>query len=907
MAQDGTAITWSPRSNVTLYGDTAVVTQAARLGVLISLGTDWVVTGSMNMTRELVCADELNKTYYDNFFTDEDLWLMATANAAAVTATDDVIGVLAPNKVADIAIFNGATHLLHRAVIDAQAQDTILVMRGGKVLYGDAALVSAISAGCDTLDVCGESKQLCAQSEIGKSFSALATANANLYPAFFCGLPDNEPSCLPSRLNVTGFPNVVVNGSNQYSGIPSTTDNDGDGIPNTTDNCVDVFNPIRPVDNGIQADLDLDSAGDACDVCPTDANTTVCTVFNPNDNDLDGINNAVDNCPNDANADQADADIDGKGNVCDACPYISNPGNQACPSLAATIYQIKNGTIALDTAVLVTDALVTGKAANGFFVQVKETDAGYQGPNFSGLFVFSGNSTLDDAVVVGNRISIDGTTTSFQGQIEITNPTSITITNAGIEAPPAPIVATVAQVTTGGSLANQLESVIVEVANATVTLPFNAFGEYEITDATAAKMLVDDFLFLSTNPTIGDFFLVTRGVLALRTIGGGQSASKIHPRSAADLIPGIALVSFAPTGGFLNNGDVGQTTFPTPLTASLNLPAAADTFVTITSSDPALVVVEGGGVTILAGQTSAPVILTALAVGTVTLTATSGTVSLTAEVSVVDPAQVPTLTTLSPPTSTIAAGGSVTFTVSLDLPAQGDTVVTLALNPAGAGTIPATVTIPDGQTSALFGYTDNGTVIGPLIQVSATLGATTLTANITAVAFVGTPHFSEYIEGNGGTNKAVEIVNPLATPFDMAANTCSVRLYTNGAAAPSQTVNLTGSIAAGDVFVLCNSQSVAAILAQCDLQNNQTMNFNGDDGVELFCNGATVDFIGQKGVDPGVEFGVQPNSTLNQTLIRKCSVIDGDDVFTDVFDPAVEWSSIGENNFADIGLASCAP
>lgn len=99
MAADNTALIWSPRSNITLYGDTARVTVAARLGVEIALGTDWMPSGSMNLLRELRCADSYNQTYLDHFFTDEQLWQMVTANAASVTATDGSIGTLAQGKV----------------------------------------------------------------------------------------------------------------------------------------------------------------------------------------------------------------------------------------------------------------------------------------------------------------------------------------------------------------------------------------------------------------------------------------------------------------------------------------------------------------------------------------------------------------------------------------------------------------------------------------------------------------------------------------------------------------------------------------------------------------------------------------------------------------------------------------
>ncbi len=272
IAQKNGTIIWSPRSNITLYGDTAIVTEAARLGVRIALGTDWIATGSMNLARELKCADEWNKARLDGFFDDEALWRMVTIDAARATATDDVIGVLAVGKVADIAIFDGKTHKDHRAIIDADPQDVVLVMRAGKILYGDQTIVSTVPNGgaCDTLDVCGTAKAVCLQDEYAKNLAALQTAvGAAAYPAFFCGAPMNEPSCTPKRP-------MSVMGSTVYTGAASATDADGDGIEDAMDDCPKVFNPIRPMDNGKQADADGDGAGDACDPCPLVANATTC-------------------------------------------------------------------------------------------------------------------------------------------------------------------------------------------------------------------------------------------------------------------------------------------------------------------------------------------------------------------------------------------------------------------------------------------------------------------------------------------------------------------------------------------------------------------------------------------------------------------------------------------------------
>lgn len=271
MAKAGTALIWSPRSNITLYGETARVTTAARLGVQIALGTDWMPTGSMNLLRELACADAFNRTYLDGFFSDVDLWQMVTATAAVVTATDDVIGRLAPGLVADVTVFRRGGRAPYRAVIEARPEDVVLVLRAGKPLYGDdAAMTALVPAGCDPIDVCTVAKKLCLTGEVGKTYDVLkAAVGATTYPAFTCGQPLNEPSCTPKRPTSTA-------GSTVFTGEIRSGDLDGDGIGDSDDNCPRVFNPARPLDEGVQGDADGDKVGDACDPCPLDVLPT-CT------------------------------------------------------------------------------------------------------------------------------------------------------------------------------------------------------------------------------------------------------------------------------------------------------------------------------------------------------------------------------------------------------------------------------------------------------------------------------------------------------------------------------------------------------------------------------------------------------------------------------------------------------
>ena len=113
--------------------------------------------------------------------------------------------------------------------------------------------------------------------------------------------------------------------------------------------------------------------------------------------------------------------------------------------------------------------------------------------------------------------------------------------------------------------------------------------------------------------------------------------------------------------------------------------------------------------------------------------------------------------------------------------------------------------------------------------------------------------FSEYIEGSSN-NKALEIFNGTGAPVNLATGGYNVQMYFNGSAAAGLTINLTGTVAAGDVYVVAQSSASAAILAQAD-QTNGSGWFNGDDAVVLRKGTTTLDVIGQIGVDPGNEWG----------------------------------------------------
>jgi hypothetical protein len=136
--------------------------------------------------------------------------------------------------------------------------------------------------------------------------------------------------------------------------------------------------------------------------------------------------------------------------------------------------------------------------------------------------------------------------------------------------------------------------------------------------------------------------------------------------------------------------------------------------------------------------------------------------------------------------------------------------------------------------------------------------------------------FSEYIEGSSN-NKAIEIYNPTSTSVDLSQYTIS--LFTNGATTPTSRT-LSGTLNAGDVYVIANSQANAGILAVADLaiafaSGQFGANWNGDDAIGLYKGTTLIDVFGVIGVDPGTSWTVGTGSTVDRTLVRKSSVSTG--------------------------------
>lgn len=160
--------------------------------------------------------------------------------------------------------------------------------------------------------------------------------------------------------------------------------------------------------------------------------------------------------------------------------------------------------------------------------------------------------------------------------------------------------------------------------------------------------------------------------------------------------------------------------------------------------------------------------------------------------------------------------------------------------------------------------------------------------------------FSEYIEGDFGTNKALEIANVTSNNIDLSAY--NVRRQGGGTGNWSDPANLYGIVASGDVVVIINSAStIQKLIDEADIVvtsnfstgAGEALTFNGDDPVALFKGETLIDIIGEFNSGGG-------HFAKDKTLRRKTTVSQPNTTF----DELNEWDVFPANTVDDLGKFS---
>jgi hypothetical protein len=176
MANTGTALVWSPRSNLELYGATADVGAALDAGVEVALAPDWAVTGSSTMLDELKTADAWDRQHLQGRLTSRQLLGMVTSVPAHVAGIEDEVGTLRAGLRADLVVLRGDVTDPYGSVLRAGPREVQLVMIDGVPLYGDATLMRRFWAAADLERVA-----------VANAAKALATAAAGVTVAGLAG------------------------------------------------------------------------------------------------------------------------------------------------------------------------------------------------------------------------------------------------------------------------------------------------------------------------------------------------------------------------------------------------------------------------------------------------------------------------------------------------------------------------------------------------------------------------------------------------------------------------------------------------------------------------------------------------------------------------------------------------
>ncbi|MEE2645051.1 MAG: lamin tail domain-containing protein, partial [Myxococcota bacterium] len=769
---------------------------------------------------------------------------------------DDLIGRLDEGLFADILAIDGDRSRPYEAIIAAQTADVAAVFIGGTLYYGHTENFDpsiALNEFCEPVSLCGVEQQICVKQSAGaantndgddwarftyqehidyleEEISSKPGADGpfayayNLYPLF---------ECTPTYSCALGNENI--------SGLVSDADQDGDEFADAIDNCPAVFNPN-------QGDLDGDGRGDACDPCPWAELDCPCAAPAGSDRDGDGVEDELDNCPAASNADQADGDSDGRGDSCDACPEYANPGEAGCP---ASIYALKRGELPEESRFSV-EGVVSAVLPNqgGFFLQIPEGDPNYEGPDYSGVYVYLGERGAPLAPSAGARVRVDGRYQIFFDQKQLSGVSAVEALGEGEALNPVPAVA--ADVATGGARAEALEGVWLTLGAVSVTSTTLESGpgdapennEFEV----EGSLRVNDLFYRpEPPPSVGARIEGLRGILRF-----ANGDFKLEPTGPADLLTGPpSVAAIRPAESAVRVGE----TLPVngageALTLRLTSPARAGGLeVTLESSDPGRLQV--GPVLVPEGSLEVPVMVEALEPGRVTLTASLPDGSMaSAEVEILAADAGPSMMALNLEPSRLSVGAEGRATVTINLPALDGYSVTFS-DPSGLLEVPPVLFFDAGAVSATAQISAGEASGTGQLRVSDGVVSATVNYEITDAPLGAALVINEIDYDQPGDDNAefIELYNASGAAFPLAGVSLELINGSNQQVYESYALSNAGAeLPAGGFLLIAPQAILAASGAALQLPLGGSIQNGGPDAIRLVDGaGAVIDALSYEG------------------------------------------------------------
>jgi hypothetical protein len=237
----------------------------------------------------------------------------------------------------------------------------------------------------------------------------------------------------------------------------------------------------------------------------------------------------------------------------------------------------------------------------------------------------------------------------------------------------------------------------------------------------------------------------------------------------------------------------------------------------------------------------------------------------------------------------VAADAEITSNVSLGTPLFGATV-TLTTSNAAVIAVDGTVTRPAngaGNATVTLGYT---LTLNAVSTTEVTVSVVVLEEAPSGTNTASDLFISEYIEGKPGNRKAIEIYN--GTGVDVVLDgVYTLKINANANQTWSNAIVLTGTILAGDVYVVYYDDSVAndQLGTFGDLEST-ALSFNGDDAIGLFKNDVLIDIFGVFGEDPGSGWTLNEvaNATVDSIITRAPGTTNPNTTWT-----LTEWIRVG--------------